>query len=181
MTDSGLPPGLKLWPDDTGFERRTAVLISDIHCTDRSVGTQTVGETDWESFFSELGEKLDDPETETSEILLILNGDIVDLLRSGKWAESNVYPWQREDPGFRDAIKRIMLDIVKEHADSPGFFCYLKKMMKYLKDRSVRVTLIPIVGNHDKELQVVPEPHGVKDIRLPSNGSTTEIGPPLAQ
>ena len=156
MVDTELPPGLVLWPNEAGLDRRIAVLISDIHCTDGSVGKQTVDETDWEKFFRELGEMLDDHITDR-EVLLILNGDVVDLLRSGKWAEANVYPWQRDDPRFTEIIMSIMRDIVKTHALSSGFFFSLQKMVSYLKDKSLRVTLVPTVGNHDKELQVVPE------------------------
>lgn len=176
MTDKQLPPGLVLWPDDGSTHQRIAVLISDIHCTDCSVGNQTVDEADWKSFFSELGEMLDDSITDTSEVLLILNGDVVDLLRSGRWAAANVYPWQRDDPGFKTTVLSIMHAIVERHArepakesgarpphdpaenhDSTGFFFYLKKMVECLKDKKLRVTLIPVLGNHDKELQVVPE------------------------
>ncbi|MDO8990776.1 MAG: metallophosphoesterase [Sideroxyarcus sp.] len=163
MTETQLPPGLVLWPDDGGIRQRIAVLISDIHCTDCSVGNQTANDTDWKQYFSELGEMLDDTITDTSEVLLILNGDVVDLLRSGKWAAADVYPWQRDNPGFETTILSIMHDIVERHArdplehpDSTGFFHYLQKTLKYLRSKTQRVTLVPIVGNHDKELQVVP-------------------------
>lgn len=178
MTDNQLPPGLVLWPDDGNTQQRIAVLISDIHCTDCTVGNQTADDTDWKRFFSELGEMLDDVITGTTEVLLILNGDVVDLLRSGKWAAANTYPWQRDDPGFRQIVLDIMHDIVEKHAREParikpderhardpaeapdessGFFFYLQQMVKKLREITPRVTLIPIVGNHDKELQVVPE------------------------
>ncbi len=168
MTDRQLPPGLVLWPNDGSADKRIGVLISDIHCTDCTVGNQTAEESDWESFFEELGMTLNASAlTEASEVLLILNGDVVDLLRSGKWAEANVYPWQRNDPGFKATILSIMNTIVEKHAREPakdmkdtyssGFFFYLQKMVKTLKQTTQRVALIPIAGNHDKELQVVPE------------------------
>ena len=163
MTENQLPPGLVLWPNDGGH-RRIGVLISDIHCTDCTVGNQTADESDWERFFTELEATLKAALTGTSEVMLILNGDVVDLLRSGQWAAANVYPWQRDDPVFRTTILSIMNAIVERHArnpaeepDSSGFFFYLRQMMRNLNDASARVTLIPIVGNHDKELQVVPE------------------------
>jgi UDP-2,3-diacylglucosamine pyrophosphatase LpxH len=164
MTDSQLPSGLVLWPDDAGTDRRIAVLISDIHCTDCSVGNQTAEEADWKNFFCELEVVLDASISATSEILLILNGDVVDLLRSGKWADANVYPWQRDNPRFRQIVLDIMRDIVEKHtghpgddSDSSGFFHYLQDMVQSLRKKSARVTIIPTVGNHDKELQVVPE------------------------
>ena len=164
MTDNKLPPGLVLWPDDAGTDQRIAVLISDIHCTDRSVGMQTAEETDWRNFFRELEVVLDDSKSPSCEILIILNGDVIDLLRSGKWAEANVYPWQREHPGFKQTILKIMHDIVEHHAQRPGddnnssgFFHYLQHMVRNLRKKFTHVTIVPTVGNHDKELQVVPE------------------------
>ena len=164
MTESRLPPGLVLWPGAEGICQRIGVLISDIHCTDCTVGNQTADETDWKSFFGELELRLDASATDTSEIVLILNGDVADLLRSGKWAAAKVYPWQRDDPGFRKIILDIMHDIVARHASDPaktsgssGFFHYLQKMVERLKQKIPHVTVISIVGNHDKELQVVPE------------------------
>ena len=164
MTENELPPGLVLWPGAEGILQRIGVLISDIHCTDCTVGNQTADETDWKSFFSELELKLAASVTNASEVVLILNGDVVDLLRSGKWAAAQVYPWQRNDPGFRKIILEIMHDIVERHASDPaktsgssGFFHYLQKMVERLKQKTPYVTVIPIVGNHDKELQVVSQ------------------------
>lgn len=164
MTENELPPGLVLWPGAEGILQRIGVLISDIHCTDCTVGNQTADETDWKSFFSELELKLNASVTDASEVVLILNGDVVDLLRSGKWAAAQVYPWQRDDPGFRKIILEIMHDIVERHASDPaktsgssGFFHYLQKMVERLKQKTPYVTVIPIVGNHDKELQVVSQ------------------------
>lgn len=164
MTDNQLLPGLVLWPDGEGRQQRIGVLISDIHCTDCTVGNQTADETDWKSFFRELEVTLGSVPTETSEILLILNGDVADLLRSGKWAAANVYPWQRNHPEFRRIILSIMQDIVERHArdpaiksDSSGFFHYLRQTVKNLRKKTPRVSLISLVGNHDKELQVVAE------------------------
>ncbi len=168
MTDNQLPSGLVLWPNNPEADRRIGVLISDIHCTDCTVGNQTANETDWANFFRELEVMLDASITSTSEILLILNGDVVDLLRSGKWAAANVYPWQRDKPEFKKIVLDIMHDIVEKHARNPadvdvssGFFYYLQELVRNLGRKSSRVSLIPILGNHDKELQVVPEARAV--------------------
>ena len=168
MTDSQPPSGLVFWPDNPEADSRIGVLISDIHCTDCTVGNQTASETDWESFFRELEVMLDASITATSEILLILNGDVVDLLRSGKWAAANVYPWQRDNPDFKKIVLDIMHDVVEKHAKHPvdadvssGFFHYLQELVQNLRKKTSRVTLIPIVGNHDKELQVVPEARAI--------------------
>ncbi|MDD5059367.1 MAG: metallophosphoesterase [Sideroxydans sp.] len=166
MSDKQLPPGLVLWPDDGVARQRVAVLLSDIHCTDCSVGNQTADETDWETFFRELEMMLVDsiPAAGGSEVLLVLNGDVADLLRSGQWTENNVYPWQNDKPEFKPIVLGIMREIVRRHSGEPGdhphtsgFFFYLRKMVKALRDKTANVSLIPIAGNHDKTLQGVPE------------------------
>ena len=46
MTEAALPEGLVLWPAGLPDRNRLCVLISDIHCTDCTVGNQTASETD---------------------------------------------------------------------------------------------------------------------------------------
>lgn len=168
-----LPPGLVLWPAGTAGRNRLCVMISDIHCTDCTVGNQTASETDWQVFFEQVGfavrnpgDKADAPlDQRIDELILILNGDIVDLIRSSKWAAAGVYPWQRDDPRFEEITLAIMRDIVAIHArprskDSAqpysGFFYWMRQALAVLREQGVKVHVVPIVGNHDKELQVVP-------------------------
>ncbi|MGH8806940.1 MAG: hypothetical protein ACREX0_03545 [Noviherbaspirillum sp.] len=173
MTEASLPPGLVMWPAGTEQNNRLCVLISDIHCTDCTVGNQTASETDWQLFFEQMefavcnpGEKAQTPIDQCiDELLLVLNGDIVDLIRSSKWAQAGVYPWQRDDPRFDEILLAIMRDIVTIHArkrleqsEQPysGFFYWMRQSIAKLRESGVAVTIVPIVGNHDKELQVVP-------------------------
>jgi hypothetical protein len=173
MTEAVLPEGLVLWPAGLPDRNRLCVLISDIHCTDCTVGNQTASETDWQLFFEQLkfaickpGDKDDTPpEQQVKELILILNGDVIDLIRSSRWAEAGVYPWNRDDPRFEEIVLRIMSDIVRIHAmprvegsDQPysGFFHWMKLTMADLRTANIEVTIVPVVGNHDKELQVVP-------------------------
>jgi hypothetical protein len=174
MTDSALPPGLVLWPESAQSRNRLCVLISDIHCTDCSVGNQTAEEIDWQLFFDQLRVSCRHPVNQDAdittdepldELLLVLNGDIVDLIRSSRWAEAGVYPWHRNDPHFAEIAVAIMRDIVQIHAGPQataggkpysGFFYWLRQTVAMLREQGVDVTVIPILGNHDKELQVVP-------------------------
>lgn len=172
------PPGLVMWPAPEGKRNRMCVLISDVHCTDCSVGNQTASDTDWQLFFEQMEFAAGLPGERTAcslpvaveqsidEVILVLNGDIVDLIRSGKWAESGIYPWHRDDPRFVEIVLAIMRDIVVIHANErsadrsrpySGFFYWMRESAARLRTRGVAVTVVPIVGNHDKELQVVPE------------------------
>ncbi len=164
MPDNQLPPGLVLWPHDGDARQHVAALISDIHCTGLHGRQQTANETDWATFFRELEKMLEDTISGGCEVMLILNGDVADLLRSGQWAEAGVYPWQRDKPVYNEIVMSILRKIVKRHALDPekhphtsGFFFYLKRLVTRLKAKKVGVTLFPVAGNHDKILQVLPE------------------------
>jgi hypothetical protein len=171
-----LPEGLVLWPAGDTATNRLCVLISDIHCTDCTVGNQTASETDWQVFFEQLEFTISarscDKELQAlpsresiDELILILNGDIIDLIRTSRWAEAGVYPWHRDDPRFEQTVLAIMQRIVEIHAlpcgndsDQPysGFFYWMRRSLDRLRAAGIEVTVVPIVGNHDKELQVVP-------------------------
>jgi hypothetical protein len=107
------------------------------------------------------------PEDDLDEMIIVLNGDIVDVIRSSRWARAGVYPWNRDHPRFPEIVVDIMRDIVVLHADEPrvdregrpysGFFYWMRDTVDWLRAQGVKVTIIPIVGNHDKELQVVSE------------------------
>jgi hypothetical protein len=173
MAEHDLPEGLVLWPAGLPDRNRLCVLISDIHCTDCTVGNQTASETDWEMFFAQLKFAVSKPgdtshadsELEVKQLILILNGDIVDLIRSGRWAQAGVYPWDRNHPDFEKIVLEIMEEIVRIHANRrepgsehpySGFFYWMKLALQDLRNDGVEVVIVPIVGNHDKELQVVP-------------------------
>lgn len=139
--------------------RRLCVCISDIHCTDGTVGNQTGESDDWAHLFDEIrGASMG-----AEELVIVLNGDIIDLIRSGRWTEAGVYPWQRDHPQFPAVLMAIMREIVARHAEpngmqgQDGFFCQLKRLVTELASREpapVSVRIVPIVGNHDKELLV---------------------------
>lgn len=177
VTQATQPPGLVMWPASATQGNRMCVLISDVHCTDCTVGNQTASDTDWQLFFEQMEFATGNPGERTAcalqtaenqhidELVLILNGDVIDLIRSGKWAEANVYPWHRDDPRFEQIVLAIMRDIVTIHAQArsedctrpySGFFYWMRQSITRLRARGVAVTIVPIVGNHDKELQVVP-------------------------
>ena len=159
-TDTSLPhtlPNMAFLPPSTAT-RRLCVCISDIHCTDCTVGNQTGESGDWAHLFDEiLGAAVG-----AQELVLVLNGDIVDLIRSGRWTEAGVYPWQRDHPDFPAVLLSIMRGIVRWHATEdgpggrPGFFYQLRQFKQTLAEREpgIDIRVVPIVGNHDKELLV---------------------------
>ena len=171
---ANIPPGLVLWPAPATPQNRVCMLISDIHCTDCTVGDQTADESDWQAFFEQIPNLCRHPTCtpdaaladSLDELVLILNGDIVDLIRSSRWAESGVYPWDRQHPRFPEIAQEVLVSIAEIHGSPPGphedhqhsgFFYWLQLTASSLRAQGIKVTIVPIVGNHDKELQVLPE------------------------
>lgn len=136
-------------PKDRG--NRLCVSVSDIHLTDGTVGFQNLGNYVWEAFYNSLLQRCKDYYID--ELLFVLDGDIVDMIRSGKWAKYKIYPWERErKQEFSDVVNEIITDIVeKKHKD---FFAMLSGLPGRLKNDAgiKKVKIVITLGNHDKEL-----------------------------
>ncbi|MGQ5524074.1 metallophosphoesterase [Chitinimonas sp. PSY-7] len=149
-------PHLAFLPASTA-SKRLCIVISDIHCTDGTVGNQSGEGEDWLYFFRQVEQAAEDQQ----ELVFVLNGDIIDLIRSAIWTEAGVYPWERDHPRFAELINQIMDGIINQHAKpsglfgQDGFFELLRQLTIRLKHAGISVRVIPIVGNHDKELLLV--------------------------
>jgi len=133
---------------------RLCVSLSDIHLTDGTVGLQNLSIEEWNSFYTGLSALCN--EKNIKEVSFILDGDVVDMLRSSRWAENNIYPWERERiEDFSRIVNKIIHDIVdKEHVE---FFTWLKELKcNLVRDTNINdikdVNIVVILGNHDKEL-----------------------------
>ncbi len=184
-----LPPGLHLLrepgfadPDDPHRPNRLCLCLSDLHFTDGTVGNQSADAVVWESVFENLMDLC--VNEEAAELHLILAGDVVDMLRTSRWAEAGIFPWDRDseryrnDPRFRadfeNVLVSIMEGIIARHAQPPaegrraGFFHLLRQLPAALRrysyanaltgshrtSRIDRVNVVALLGNHDKEVLV---------------------------
>lgn len=137
---------------------RMCVVVSDLHFTDGTVGSQNLNDYTWDAFYNTILQRC--ITYHINELVLVLDGDIVDMIRSGKWAEKGIYPWERErTESFSSIVNAIVKDIVEEkHA---GFFQWLRDLetnlqrdIKKLDPQAAfeKVKIVTTVGNHDKEL-----------------------------
>ncbi|MDH5599980.1 MAG: metallophosphoesterase, partial [Gammaproteobacteria bacterium] len=146
---------LELFNDSLEPDRpnRLCVSLSDIHLTDGTVGFQNLDDNTWEEFYTGLTTHCRRHAIE--EVTFILDGDVVDMIRSSRWAENDIYPWERERKDkFSEVINKIIKDILTQHK---FFFSWLKAMKKRLADDTdIRseddINIVIILGNHDKEL-----------------------------
>ncbi len=137
---------------------RMCVVVSDLHFTDATVGIQNLEESTWKAFYNSILQRC--ITYHINELVLVLDGDIVDMVRSGKWAEKGVYPWERErTKDFSDVVNAIIKDIVDVKHRS--FFAWMRGLEENLQRDTKKlhrqaafekVKLVITVGNHDKEL-----------------------------
>ncbi len=138
---------------DPNAPTRLCVAVSDLHLTDGSVGTQSLPPVVWERFFDNIRGLCQ--REKVRDFTLVLDGDVIDLIRSSRWAEANVYPWQREHSEFAEIVLNITEDII--HLHKP-FFKLLQKLPGQLKATGVeKAGVIVLLGNHDKEIMAVPK------------------------
>lgn len=160
-------------PDDENRPNRLCVCFSDVHFTDGTVGNQSADNVVWEEVFDDIMDMCVDREIE--ELTLLLVGDVADMIRTQRWAEDGVYPWQRDHPNFKSILRKIMQGIIKVHTEAPdpkrpgqktGFFYLLQRLPKTLakydyknmdrsehkKSQVKNIRTLVLLGNHDKEL-----------------------------
>lgn len=124
------------------------VIISDLHLTDGTSGT-TISERAFKIFRERLREmayeaswKIDGTYQPIEQIDLLLLGDILDIVRSSKWLDDEVRPWDNiQNADFIRKIKKINKDILLEN--EPAF-----EILRGLNsdDNKLKITLPPNDG-----------------------------------
>lgn len=133
---------------------RMCISVSDIHLTDGTVGFQNLSDRTWKAFYQSIAQRCKDYHIE--ELVLVLDGDIVDMIRSGHWAANNIYPWERDrEKEYAKVVNKIIKEIVEvQHAYF--FKDWLQNLEKKLKaetgSKIKTVKTVVLIGNHDKEL-----------------------------
>jgi UDP-2,3-diacylglucosamine pyrophosphatase LpxH len=144
------------------------VIISDLHLTDG-----TSGSTISPGAFQLLGERLVDLAAGASQrrdgdyrpverVDLVLLGDVLDVIRSSKWLEGRVRPWDAAAaPQLYDTVSRVTGDVLRHNSEACGEFRKLAQQglaipaatrdgrpaVRELQNVPVRIHYM--VGNHD--------------------------------
>ena len=128
---------------------RLCVSLSDLHLTDGSVGFQNLGIHTWNAFHDGIVARC--KRYSIKEFTFVLDGDVVDMIRTDKWARKGIYPWQRDKDEFSQTINELIREIVDvQHKE---FFDWLKALPVNLeKLASIKTKIVVLLGNHDKEL-----------------------------
>ncbi len=138
---------------DTERPNRLCVCLSDIHLTDGTVGFQNLKIKNWDAFYDAIKSRC--KEYGINELVFVLDGDFIDMIRTDKWAVNGIYPWERDrKKEFSDTVLLIIKSIIKEHED---FFDWLKALPEKIeRDCQTQTKIVITLGNHDKELFVDP-------------------------
>jgi hypothetical protein len=155
-------------PDDQNRPNRLCICFSDLHFTDGTVGNQSADDVVWEDVFDNIVDLCG--HFNVDELTIVLVGDVVDMIRTKRWAEHGVYPWQRQNPQFKMILHEILQGIIKIHTkprtpgEKTGFFHLLKEFQGSPEQYSfksekhenkpcrAKVRTLVLFGNHDKEI-----------------------------
>ena len=154
------------------------VIISDLHLTDG-----TSGSTISPGAFQLLGERLRDLAMGASQrrdgsyrpvdrVDLVLLGDVLDVIRSTRWLENPVRPWDGADsPALAESTAQIIAGILRHNDAALGEFRRLAQQgvaippatrdgrMAEGEQLPVPVHIHYMVGNHDWFLHLPGEPY----------------------
>jgi UDP-2,3-diacylglucosamine pyrophosphatase LpxH len=143
-------------------------IISDLHLTDG-----TSGSTISPGAFALLSERLTDLAFGASQrrdggyrpierVDLLLLGDVLDVIRSSRWLEGRVRPWDDPaSPAFVDTVSRITADILRHNQEAMTEFRKLAEQGVAIPDAmrdgrpaareliNIPVRIHYMVGNHD--------------------------------
>ena len=121
------------------------VIISDLHLTDGTSGT-TISKRAFKIFRERLREMAYEASWHKNgtykpieKIDVLLLGDVLDVIRSVKWLDEKVRPWDNvRSPAFLQMVQKINLDILSENDAS---FEILRGLSS--DNNSLRITLPP--------------------------------------
>ena len=88
---------INISPDNRG--NRLCVSITDLHLTDGTVGFQNLSNDTWDAFYDAIKQRC--IRHDINKLVLVLDGDIIDMIRSSNWAKAKYTLGSgKEQPSF---------------------------------------------------------------------------------
>ncbi len=135
-----------------------AYVVSDVHLNnhpyDRTVHAENPRRKNFRQFLSQMADGLNG----TDRLLLILNGDILDI--TGSWFE-DVMPWDPDTAQVELLLHKVLREIIDNNAAA---FAELRRLVSH-----PHTEIVFVFGNHDGMLQEYPSSHA-----LVKNGITPD-------
>jgi UDP-2,3-diacylglucosamine pyrophosphatase LpxH len=126
-------------------EEPMQVFLSDIHFTDGTSG-ETIRSTAFEILTFNLNKLISSVKKTPEELHVVLLGDIFDVIRSTKWLDAPVRPWDKKDDRQKQVVEDILKDIITQNQDSLSLLSGLKQLAVKMKG-GFKMTYV--IGNHD--------------------------------
>jgi UDP-2,3-diacylglucosamine pyrophosphatase LpxH len=137
-------------PDGSTFNSLKAFIVSDVHLNNHPYNPETQPENprrkNFRLFLTQLNEELEPNE----KVLLILNGDILDI--TGSWNDEPM-PWDPDHARVEKALCDLVQDILE---NNEAMTQQLQKLLQH-----PLVEIVYVFGNHDGLLQLYPKAHQV--------------------
>ncbi|MBI1920912.1 MAG: hypothetical protein HYS23_07495 [Geobacter sp.] len=130
------------------------VFLSDIHLTDGTSG-ETIKSTAFR-IFAESVKKLAGTVDPLREIRIVLLGDIFDVIRSTRWLDANVRPWNDANVNQQQVVSEIVNGILSS-AENSSSIEHIKSIREAADARNVPFSIEYVIGNHDWLINRYPE------------------------
>lgn len=128
------------------YDRLRACVVSDVHLNNHPYDRQRDLENPRRRNFRVFLTRLNSEIRNNDKILLILNGDILDI--TGSWFE-RVMPWDGNHAQVQETLNRLLLEIMENNLST------FQELRKFLQSSNTEI--IYVFGNHDGLLQRYPD------------------------
>jgi UDP-2,3-diacylglucosamine pyrophosphatase LpxH len=136
--------------DERPYDNIKAFVVSDVHLNNHPYDRETESENPRRRNFRLFLTRLNTEIHDTGKMLLVLNGDILDV--NGSWFEP-VMPWDSDAAKVEETLNRLLVDIMENNLST------IEELRQLLKHPLSEI--IYIFGNHDGLLQKFPSSHQV--------------------
>jgi UDP-2,3-diacylglucosamine pyrophosphatase LpxH len=132
------------------YDRLKAFVVSDVHLNnhpyDQNRDLENPRRRNFRLFLTRLNTEIQ----QNDKVILILNGDILDI--TGSWFEP-VMPWDPDHGKVEATLDRLLLEIMENNLST------FQEMRKFLQCPNTEI--VYVFGNHDGLLQRFPNSHSV--------------------
>lgn len=128
------------------YNRLRAYIVSDVHLNNHPYDSQSQDENPRRRNFRVFLTRLNEELKPTDRVLLVLNGDILDI--TGSWFE-DVMPWDENRPVVQAHLERLLQEMLENNLAT------MQEIQTLLRHPLSEV--IYVFGNHDGMLQQYPE------------------------
>ncbi|MCE3234074.1 MAG: hypothetical protein K0Q50_254 [Vampirovibrio sp.] len=151
--------------DLNGYDRLKAFVVSDVHLNNHPYNRQEDLENprrrNFRLFLSRLNEEI----RPSDKVLLILNGDILDV--TGSWFE-DVMPWDADEAQVEATLNKLVLEILENNLST------CQELRQFLMNANNEI--VYVFGNHDGLLQRFPSSQEVIRNFLAAESSDPAVG-----